>query len=84
MTPIPSCGAGVGRSWHEELAVLCIPVAWALLPPPSPAVGPPTMPCCARRGTQPIQHPLPRGGSAVLARLLPGLKLNEEGKILKN
>lgn len=53
MTPIPGCGAGVGRGWHEELAVLCIPVAWALLPPPSPAVGPPTMPCCARRGTQP-------------------------------
>lgn len=42
------------------------------------------MPCVPVGERSPSQHPLPLGGSAVLARLLPGLKLNEEGKILKN
>lgn len=45
------------------------------------------VPCCATRVRDRGMLPescCPSGGSAVLARLLPGLKLNEEGKILKN
>lgn len=53
-------------------------------------MGPPTLPCravpChAGKGPRPpARVSLPFGGSAVLVRLLPGLKLNEEGKTLKN